>query len=213
MKDPAVLFYFQDFLVGTEFMTDDEIGKYIRILCHQADKGALSELQVKRICRCDNIPPAILDKLTKDENGYYYQRRMQLEREKRISYSESRRNNRTKKEDKICKTYDKHMENENINTNEDDIISVYWDKWKKYKKDEFGFKYKSDVSEQAAKSELLNLSNSYIEIAIKIIDQSIANGWKGFFKLKTDGRNKQSEASNEAVARIIAEEFGNDSNK
>jgi hypothetical protein len=24
MKDPAVLFYFQDFLVGTEFMTDDE---------------------------------------------------------------------------------------------------------------------------------------------------------------------------------------------
>ena len=44
MKDPAVLFYFQDFLVGTEFMTDDEVGKYIRILCHQADKGALTDV-------------------------------------------------------------------------------------------------------------------------------------------------------------------------
>ena len=30
MKDPAVLFYFQDFLVGTEFMTDDEVGKYLQ---------------------------------------------------------------------------------------------------------------------------------------------------------------------------------------
>ena len=29
MKDPAVLFYFQDFLVGTEFMTDEEVGQYI----------------------------------------------------------------------------------------------------------------------------------------------------------------------------------------
>lgn len=29
MKYPAVLFYFQDFLVGTEFMTDNEVGKYI----------------------------------------------------------------------------------------------------------------------------------------------------------------------------------------
>jgi len=102
--------------------------------------------------------------------------------------------------------------NDTVNE-EEDLVKKCWDKWKKYKKDEFGFKYKSDVSEQAAKSELLNLSNSNIEIAIKIIDQSIANGWKGFFKLKTDGRNKQPGASNEAVARIIAEEFGNDSNK
>ena len=212
MKDPAVLFYFQDFLVGTEFMTDDEIGKYIRILCHQADKGGLSELQLKRICRTDTLPEAIMEKLKVDEEGNYYQNRMRAEREKRISYSESRRKNRVKKDDNICESYDIHMENEDININKDEI-TLCWDKWKKYKKDEFGFKYKSDVSEQAAKSELLNLSNSNIEIAIKIIDQSIANGWKGFFKLKTDGRNKQPGASNEAVARIIAAEFGNDSNK
>lgn len=96
MKDPAVLFYFQDFLVGTEFMTDDEVGKYIRILCHQADKGALSESQLKRICRSE-IPEAIKEKLLVDENGNYYQRRMQIEKEKRNKHIEHQRNNANKR--------------------------------------------------------------------------------------------------------------------
>ena len=117
MKDPAVLFYFQDFLVGTEFMTDDEVGKYMRILCHLADKGSLCKSQILRICKTSTIPEVISEKLLIDENGNYYQRRMREEREKRVNYSESRRINRTKKEDKICKTYDIHMENENENEN------------------------------------------------------------------------------------------------
>jgi len=122
MKDPAVLFYFQDFLVGTEFMTDEEIGKYIRVLCHQADKGSLSELQIKRICK-GIIPEAIMEKLTEDDNGNLYQKRMREEREKRTNYTESRRKNRTKKLNIISSTYDKHMENENENENEDVIIN------------------------------------------------------------------------------------------
>lgn len=119
MKDPAVLFYFQDFLVGTEFMTDDEVGKYMRILCHLADKGSLCKSQVLRICKTSTIPEAISEKLLIDEDGNYYQRRMREEREKRINYSESRRLNRTKVNNNICKTYDVHMENENENINED----------------------------------------------------------------------------------------------
>jgi hypothetical protein len=110
MKDPAVLFYFQDFLVGTEFMSDEEVGKYIRILCHQADKGSLSREQLEKICK-RNIPLCIMEKLDIDERGCYYQERMRVEKEKRVKYSESRSKNRTN----ICKTYDKHMENENIN--------------------------------------------------------------------------------------------------
>jgi len=116
MKDPAVLFYFQDFLVGTEFMNDDEVGKYIRVLCHQADKGSLSESQLKRICRGE-VPEILMEKLSKNGDGKYYQKRMQEEREKRMNYTESRRKNRTKKTNKICKTYDKRMENENENEN------------------------------------------------------------------------------------------------
>ena len=120
MKDPAVLFYFQDFLVGTDFMSADEVGKYIRILCHQADKGALTLPQLKRICE-GNVPEAVMDKLRIDEEGKYYQDRMRTERVKRVNYSESRRQNRVKKDDKICETYDEHMENENENINIDII--------------------------------------------------------------------------------------------
>ena len=120
MKDPAVLFYFQDFLVGTEFMSHDEVGKYIRILCHQADNGSLTLLQLQRICGSKEVPDAILEKLQQDEEGKFYQKRMKEEKEKRTKYSESRRQNRKKdtKEENICLTYDKHMENENINVNE-----------------------------------------------------------------------------------------------
>ncbi len=124
MKDPAVLFYFQDFLVGTEFMTDDEVGKYIRILCHQADKGALSESQVKRICKGE-IPEAIKEKLRIDAAGNFYQERMRIEREKRINYSDSRRKNREPKHEdmnKTCETHVSRMENENINENIDSSI-------------------------------------------------------------------------------------------
>jgi hypothetical protein len=154
-RDPAVLFYFQDFLVGTEFMTDDEIGKYMRILCHLADKGSLCKSQVLRICKIDTIPEAIAEKLLIDDNGNYYQRRMREEREKRMNYSESRRNNRVKKEDKICETYDKHMENENENEN------INEDKDEKIKRREIEFK--SEVFEFAEKypEEMLNKFCNY----------------------------------------------------
>jgi hypothetical protein len=96
----------------------------------------------------------------------------------------------------------------------DNVIEEYWRRWKQYKKDEFKFNYKSLVSEDAAKKELLNLAGNDRDTVIKIIEQSIANGWKGFFKLKINGNGfngKSVGASNEAVARIIAERFGTDS--
>jgi len=133
MKDPAVLFYFQDFLVGTEFMSDEEVGKYIRILCHQADKGPLTEYQVKKICKNDVVPEAILSKLMKDENGNYYQKRMQTEREKRNNYIESRRHNRSLSKKNIRETYDKRMENENENIN-NSINVAFFEFWNLYNK-------------------------------------------------------------------------------
>ena len=42
-KDPAFLFYPSDFLTGTMFMTDEQVGKYIRLLCAQHQKGHLCE--------------------------------------------------------------------------------------------------------------------------------------------------------------------------
>ena len=106
-KDPAVLFYYQDFLVGTQFMSDSEVGQYMRILCHQADKGVLTEEQVLSICRANAIPKSIREKLLVDEDGLFYQKRMREEKEKRSLFVESRRKNAF-----MTKAYAKHMEDE-----------------------------------------------------------------------------------------------------
>ena len=50
-KDPAFLFYSSDFLTGTMFMSDVQLGKYIKLLCVQHQKGHLSEKDMLNICK------------------------------------------------------------------------------------------------------------------------------------------------------------------
>lgn len=124
-QDPAFLFYTNDFISGTQFFTDEEVGLYIRLLCAQHQHGRLSEKQVKIICK--TLDTDVLQKFTKDTDGLYYNIRLENEIEKRKSYSESRSNNRKgkvnqdvkpKKDKKnTSKTYVKHMENENEDEN------------------------------------------------------------------------------------------------
>ena len=113
-KDPAVLFYTSDFLTGTTLMSNEQVGKYIRLLCIQHQKGVLSEKDMLKIC--DSYDEDIFDKFEKTEEGYF-NKRMRDEFEKRKKYSESRANNRKKKEDmkNICNSYVEHMEIENEN--------------------------------------------------------------------------------------------------
>jgi hypothetical protein len=67
-----------------------------------------------------------------------------------------------------------------------------WGYWKQYKNKEHGFKFKTVLSEQAALKKLGELAKQDEDIAIKIIEQSLANGWQGFFELKdTKNGNKQ----------------------
>ena len=124
MKDPAFLFYSSDFLSGTMLMSDEDVGKYIRLLCLQHQKGHLKEKEILNICKTFNED--IFSKFKKDEKGNYYNERLEYEANKRKAYSESRRNNRKKKEEQetyeedmknICNSYEEHMENENINKN------------------------------------------------------------------------------------------------
>lgn len=129
-KDPAVLFYTQDFLVGTYGYSHEEVGKYIILLCLQhQNKDKLSEQQIMTILGSkDHV---VWSKFEQDEDGSYYNERMRHEARKRRKYSRSRSKNRkksSKKKDmkKTSKTYDKHMEqhmenedeNENATTSE-----------------------------------------------------------------------------------------------
>ena len=80
-----------------------------------------------------------------------------------------------------------------------------WKMWKEYKKDEHKFNYKSIISEQAALKSLSNDSNCDEQTAIKIIMKSIENGWKGFFKIQNNG--KQKGYNKQAIDREQLKEF------
>jgi hypothetical protein len=208
MKDPAILFYTQDFLTGTFLMTDAQVGKYIRLLCLQQQNGKLTEKEMLKICKKRD---EVIWKKFVLEDGFYYNKRMIIEIEKRQNYSEKqseKAKKRWNKNDAVAYAQDMPLLYEDeIENEESNLIDKVWSKWKKYKKDEFRFSYTSEVSENAAKNELLNLSNNDAELAIKIIEQSIANGWKGFFKLKANGTertNSKGGATPEQLRELIA---------
>lgn len=126
-KDPAVLFYTQDFLVGTLTMTDEQRGKYIYLLCLQHQKGKLTLTDLKSKLTDEDIDVA--NRFPLQPDGFYYNQRMYDESVKRKNYTESRRNNRKKKDDvdilHISKSYVNRMENANANENVNKDINEY----------------------------------------------------------------------------------------
>jgi hypothetical protein len=117
-KDPAVLWYTSDFLTGTILFTDEQVGQYSRLLCHQHQLGHLPEQHMLNICKTHDSP--VWKKFTKDENGFWYQHRMEIEIKKRASYCESRRSNKMKEYEKpkhMSKHMSGHMEDEDEDGN------------------------------------------------------------------------------------------------
>lgn len=125
-KDPAFLFYSNDFSIGTQFFSDEQVGKYVRLLLAQHQHGHLTEKQVLHICKSYDFD--IISKFKKDADNCYFNERLEMEINKRKAYSESRSNNKKGKnketesdlpKQKSKKSYDNHMENENEIENKD----------------------------------------------------------------------------------------------
>lgn len=107
-----------------------ERGYYITLLCMQHQKGHLSE---ETICfalglRSVSEIPSVMSHFKMDDDGKYYQGRMEIETQKRREYTESRRENgkkggRPKKEkekpheEPYGLAYENHMGNGNDNSN------------------------------------------------------------------------------------------------
>lgn len=95
-KDPAFLFYSSDFLTGVADLTMEERGQFITLLCLQHQKGHLTQ-KVMRL-QCGGIPNAdVLAKFRTDENGLYYNERIEQERERRAAHSIKQRENALKR--------------------------------------------------------------------------------------------------------------------
>lgn len=161
-KDPAFLFYSSDFLTGTMFMDNEQVGKFIRLMCAQHQKGRLTEKDMLKICGTHDED--IWSKFARDEEGLFYNERLEQEVNKRKAYSESRRNNRKKKEDmnNISLSYVQHMENENENENINVNTNV---KSKRF--------VKPSIDEIAVYMEERNMNN----VSQKFYDFYEAKGW------------------------------------
>jgi hypothetical protein len=177
-QDPAFLFYFQDFLVGTDDMDNDEVGAYIRCLCNQAAKGCISEKHMMKICLRQDVYESVSRKFVRGEDGNYCNNRLSSEIVKRKAFAESRRNNRMKKtSDKhmsnTSETYVEHMENENENENKDVI--------KKTVRKNFVKPDENDVynlmAELNAKAGNFLSEEKLITFARTFMDHYQSNGW------------------------------------
>lgn len=200
-KDPAFLFYSSDFLTGTMFMTDSQLGKYIKILCTQHQKGHLSEKDMLKICK--RYDKDIFEKFIKDNDGKYYNIRLESEIAKRKDYSKSRSDNRKNKinEKNICFSYVKHMENENENININDInIEEYINNNNlnniinllvEY------FNYRKSIklpNTQNIIDELILFLKPYsVKEQEKIIKEAIKKGWKEFYPPKKEVKENEPE--------------------
>ena len=180
-KNPAVNFYTSDFLTGTAFMSNEQVGAYIRLLSYQHQYGRLTEEQVLTITKDEQV----LSKFKRDKKGNFYNERMEFEIEKKKKYSESRSKNRlnsTKKEESkiktydkdmknICKTYEKHMENENENININKNIIDYLNNKLNSK-----YKYSTKITKEKINA---RLNEGYtLDDFIAVIDKK-CNEWLG----------------------------------
>lgn len=201
MKSPAVLLYTSDFLVGTMFMNNEEVGKYIRLLCMQHQKGHLQEKDFYGICKKDDVK--VIEKFVKDKEGKYFNKRMDIEISKRNEFSKSRSKNRKGKPNKIrekqeydminiSKSYEEHMDNENDNINDNiyytnkelnNIFIEYLLLRKKLKA----------VNSKTAIKLLMNKLDKFDDATkIKMIENSIQSSWKSVYEIKDFNKDAET---------------------
>lgn len=123
-KDPAFLFYSNDFLSGIADLTMEERGQYITMLCLQHQKGHLSNKTIR--LTVGSVSVDVLRKFKKDEAGSFFNERLELEINNRINFLESRRLNGNKggRPKASGKPTNNHMPNLPEDENEDVIEST-----------------------------------------------------------------------------------------
>lgn len=94
-KDPAVLFYTSDFLSGCALMDMRERGQYITLLCLQRERGHMTMQEITRAVKKPS--DEVLSKFRQDEEGKYYNHRMEQEIEKRDAHCQRQRENIAKR--------------------------------------------------------------------------------------------------------------------
>lgn len=136
-KDPAFLFYPNDWIGGTMGMTFEEKGAYMELLMMQFNRGHMEGHMIGQVV--GQMWDKIKTKFVQDAEGKWYNVRLEEEQIKRKSFTDSRKNNLTGQNQYTKKKGHKkghmtsHMEdeNENVNNNINIVFDVFWNLYNK----------------------------------------------------------------------------------
>ena len=140
-KDPAFLFYPGDWLGGTLGMSFEEKGAYIDLLVLQFNRGHMTSHMIAQIV--GQIWIKIENKFIQDENGLWYNARLDEEKFKRKSFVGTRYNNlegknqHTKNKEKKVGHMTSHMEDVNtivFNNNKEQVIPTFEKVWEVFQR-------------------------------------------------------------------------------
>lgn len=143
-KDPAFLFYVNDFDCEIKFFTHEQVGIFIRLLIAQHQHGHLTKEQMIFIAGIED--DAVFAKFSKDKKGRFFNVWLDERIEQRKKFCESRKKSRlcaiekgkhsqpidnqvpvTKKENNVRQTHVLNTENENENIFSNNNLVDYLD--------------------------------------------------------------------------------------
>jgi uncharacterized protein YdaU (DUF1376 family) len=176
-KDPAFLFYSSDFLTGTMFMTNEQVGLYIRLLCAQHQHGGRIDTNVLRT-QCESITNGSLvySKFEHDDTGSFSVRldeEMKKRKEKGIKARES-----------VNKRWNKDLYDSNTNVlrsedeNENVIKDKKEDKKESTRENQFKKPTQIEISIHLSEKYPTANKNSINTFSEKFWSHYENNGWK-----------------------------------
>jgi uncharacterized protein YdaU (DUF1376 family) len=134
-KDPAFLFYPNDYIGGTLGMTLEEKGAYMELLILQFNKGHFTIEQAQKLLNgsFEKLWPVVKEKFEEDETRGFFNERLEIEKDKRKNFNTKQKergskggrpkNNPDETRIKPAGYQNKSLlENENENKNKDDLL-------------------------------------------------------------------------------------------
>jgi len=186
---PSFLLY-RSFYEPIKSLNDTDLGKLFRAIYEYQISGVLPDSSSKIFMAFQFFR----NQFELDETKYNSKCEKNAENvKKRWSKSDTTEYDRKRTDSKRTykdKEKEKEKEKDNDNDNEKVIypfpserFSEGWKYWIEFKRAHFKFKFASSTSEQTALKSLQFLAGGDEETALKIIEQSISNGWRGLFAI------------------------------
>lgn len=185
MKNPAVKFYPDNFLGATSLWENNQVGAYIRILSQQIIFGHLSEKQILKIIESKELWEFLKPKFVLDDNGLYYNLRMDHEINRAQGQSDKNAENAKKRWNPDANA-DANAD-ANLTSEYEYCIPVSWSielrgvwgEWVQHRKEK-----KIKLTKKAIEKQIKFLNEIGEDRAIAAINYSIRQGWTGIFEEK-----------------------------